>query len=384
MRTLARRLVKGAVFLFSLTGIPYLLYGLLYYVVDPEGSPANKQDAEPTVSIVLPTYNEERIIENKLDDIYALDYPMEKVEVVIVDSSDDSTRELIRDWFERRDAPMLNLIEEDERRGLAPALNDAYAAAKNEMVVKTDCDSKVAPDALRIAAANLADPHVGAVTGRNADVLGGSGVEEGYRGIQATIQTLESHLDSTLIFHGPFSAFENDEIVPIDPDSIADDTELALLIRRNGKRVVFDPNIRYKEASHSAFSKRRTQKDRRAMGLIRLLVQHRDALGRYGMYGAVVLPFNWWFMIVSPWLLAGVLSVTTLVGFALGGPLGLVVPGAVAAFVALGSRDKLGSLQPAYALFDTQVSLLFASVKLLRGEGSAIWEVDEELRDQYE
>ncbi|WP_410764650.1 glycosyltransferase [Haloferax sp. DFSO60] len=384
MRTLARRLAKEVMFLLSLTGIPYLLYGLFYYILGPEGSPADKREAEPSVSIVLPTYNEERIIENKLDDIAAFDYPMEKVEVVIVDSSDDSTRDIIHDWFDERDAPTLNLIEEDERRGLAPALNDAYAAAENEMVVKTDCDSKVAPDALREAAANLADPDVGAVTGRNADVLGGSQVETGYRDIQAHIQTLESHLDSTLIFHGPFSAFENDEIVPIDPDSIADDTELALLIRRNGKRVVFDPDIRYKEASHSDFSKRRTQKDRRAMGLIRLLFQHRDALGRYGLYGSAVLPFNWWFMIVSPWLIAGTLAAATLAGLALAGPLGLVVPGALAAFVKLGSREKLGPLQAAYALFDTQVSLLFACVKLLRGEGSAIWEVDEELRDQYE
>jgi hypothetical protein len=50
----------------------------------------------------------------------------------------------------------------------------------------------------------------------------------------------------------------------------------------------------------------------------------------------------------------------------------------------LGSRDRLGSLQAVYAVFDTQVSLLFAAVKLLRGEGSAVWEIDEELRDVYE
>jgi len=222
------------------------------------------------------------------------------------------------------------------------------------------------------------------VTGRNVDVLGGSGVEEGYRDIQARIQTLESHLDSTLIFHGPFSAFENDVIVPIDPDSIADDTELALKIRKNGKRVVFDPAIEYKEASHSAFNKRRSQKDRRAMGLLRLLVQHRDMLGGYGRYGSVVLPFNWWFMLVSPWLLAVCLGLSTLVGLLVAGPVGLVVPASVGLFTALGACDRLGPLQSVYAVFDTQVSLVFAAVKLLRGEGSAVWEIDEELRDVYE
>ncbi len=384
MRRLVRGLVGAVATLVSLTGLPYAIYLLLAKAWNPQGSPAQKQPAEPTVSIVLPTYNEERIVENKLRDIVSLDYPMEKVEVVIVDSSDDDTREIIRSFFADRQTPELTLLEEDERRGLAPALNDAYAAASNEMVVKTDCDSKVAADALREAAANLADPDVGAVTGRNVDVLGGSDVEEGYRDVQATIQTLESHLDSTLIFHGPFSAFENREIVPIDPDSIADDTELALKIRRNGKRVVFDPAIRYKEASHSAFNKRRSQKDRRAMGLIRLLLRNRDMLGRYGLYGGVVLPFNWWFMLISPWLMAVGIGLATILGLVVAGPFGLVVPASVGAFTLLGSRDKLGSLQAVYAVFDTQVSLLFAAVKLWRGEGSAVWDVDEELRDLYE
>ncbi len=384
MHRSVRRLSGVVAAVLSLTGIPYVIYLLLGKVWNPQGSPAAKQEAETTVSIVLPTYNEERIVENKLRDILSLAYPMEKVEVVVIDSSDDTTRDIIREFFEGREAPTLRLLEEDERRGLAPALNDAYAAASNEMVVKTDCDSKLGDEVLREAAANLADPEVGAVTGRNVDVLGGSDVEKGYRDIQATIQTLESHLDSTLIFHGPFSAFENDAIVPIDPDSIADDTELALQIRKQGKRVIFDPAIQYKEASHSAFGKRRNQKDRRAMGLLRLLVQHRDMLGGYGLYGRVVLPFNWWFMFVSPLLLACVLGMSTVVGLLVAGPFGLAVPASVGVFAFLGSRDKLSSLQTVYAVFDTQVSLLFAAVKLLRGEGSAVWEIDEELRDVYE
>jgi len=379
-----RRLVEALGSLLALTGLPYLVYLGLYWLLGPEGSPAEKDyDAEPTVSIVLPTYNEEGIVEAKLKELVSLDYPMEKVEVVVVDSSDDETPELVDAFFADRETPELTLIREDERRGLAVALNEAYAAASNEMVVKTDCDSRIADDALREAAANLADPEVGAVTGRNAEALGGSEVEEGYRDVQAHIQTLESHLDSTLIFHGPFSAFENDAIVPIDEDSIADDTELALKIRKGGDRVVFDPEIEYKEAAHSTFRKRRQQKDRRAMGLIRLLWRQREMLGGYGAYGSAVLPFNWWFMLVSPWLVMGLIGLATLGGLVVGGPLGLVVPAGVAGFVLLGSREKLGGLQAAYSLFDTQVSLFRASLKLLSGEGDGTWEIDEELREMY-
>jgi len=378
-------LVWAAVALAALTAIPYVAYLGLYAWIRPSGSPANKQDWEPTVSIVLPTYNEEKIIEKKLDDLLELEYPMEKVELVVVDSSDDETRTLLREYFSDLDDPSLNLLEEDERRGLAPALNDAYAAAENEMVVKTDCDSYLPNDVLREAAANLADPDVAAVTGRNVEVLGGSEVESGYRGIQGYIQQLESHLDSTLIFHGPFSAFENDAILPIDPNSLADDTELALRIRRDtGKRVIFDPAVQYKEASHSGFVKRRKQKDRRGMGLIRLLVQHRDALGKYGNYGKAVLPFNWWFMIASPWLLALAIGLGTLGGILSFGLPGLVFPAVVTGFVVLGGRDALGPIQPLYSLFDTQVSLLRASIELLRGKGDGTWDVDAELREAFE
>ncbi|MDS0475733.1 glycosyltransferase [Natrinema sp. 1APR25-10V2] len=377
-------LAIAAVVLFVVTATPYVCYLLLYAWLRPVGSPADKEPAEPTVSIVLPTYNEAQIVETKLDDLLALDYPMEKVELVVVDSSTDETRAIIRDYFADRDAPELVLLEEDERRGLAPALNDAYAAASNEMVVKTDCDSKLAPDVLREAAANLADDEVAAVTGQHVEVLGGSEVEAGYRGIQSHIQQLESHLDSTLIFHGPFSAFETDALLPIDPNSLADDTELALKIRRQGDRVIFDPAVEYMEASHSAFGKRRLQKDRRGMGLIRLLVQHHDALGKYGRYGRVVLPFNWWFMVISPWLVALNVLAMTAAAVSIAGLAGFSVPVALAGVIWLGQQDLLGPLQAVYAVFDSQVSLLHAAIELLRGEGDGTWEVDEELREVFE
>lgn len=120
------------------------------------------------------------------------------------------------------------------------------------------------------------------------------------------------------------------------------------------------------------------------MGLIRLLVRQRDMLGRYGRYGTVVLPFNWWFMIVSPWLVALSVVAVTATTISLVGLVGLVVPAAMFAFVVAGSRDALGPLQPVYALFDTQVSLLRASIQLLRGRGDGTWEVDSELREVFE
>ena len=378
-----KRIVSIAVRILSFTGLPYLIFLAVYYFKRPAGSPAKKQDVEPSVSIVLPTYNEAQIIEGKLTELVNLAYPREKIEIVVVDSSTDKTPNIVESFFEGRQHPELTLIRESERRGLAVALNEAYAAATNDIVIKTDCDSRIAEDAIREAVANLADPDIAAVTGRNAEVLGGSQVERGYRDIQALVQTVESHIDSTLIFHGPFSAFERDAIVPIDEDSIADDTELALKIRKQGKRVVFDPAIRYKEAAHSSFGKRRQQKDRRAMGLLRLLWRQRGMVGRYGNYGCIILPFNWWFMLISPWLVVSALTLVVLGSLATGVG-GLFVLTLLATTILVGSRDQLGAAQPLYSLFDTQISLFWASIQLLRGKGDGTWTVDQELREMFD
>ncbi|WP_311172584.1 glycosyltransferase [Halobellus ordinarius] len=385
MRRLAIRLLALTGVLAVLTALPYLLYLLLHAVLDPEGVPAEKGTAEPTVSIVVPTYNEAAIIDTKLADIVALDYPMEKVEVILADASTDDTIAVAREFFADCEAPELTVLHDDERRGVAAAVNEAVANATGEVIFRTDADSALDPGVLREAAATLVDPSVGVVTGRQTKVLGDSTVETNYRNLLTIVQAIESRLDSTFIVHGPCVAFRQDDYVPVPTDAIADDTALALAIRRTGKRVVMDPAMRFVESGVSSFRTRRTRKDRRAKGLLQMLVRNRDMLGQYGAYGRLVLPVNWWFMIVSPWLIAAGVALASLAALLVAGPFGLVLPAAVTAYVWLGQRDALGPLGAPYAVLDSQVSLWLASVDLLTsGAGDGTWTVDRDSREAFE
>lgn len=362
-------------------GVPYAIYLVAARLLEPSGSPAQKRYVVEPVSIVLPTYNEESIVEDTLERLCSLSYPAEVLEIVVIDSSEDETATVVRDFFDDREQPSHTLIEEGDRGGVARAVNRGVEAASHDVIFRTDCDSRLDADAISHAVANLADPSVGAVTGRQIDVLGDSDVEESYRDLQAQNQALESHLDSTFIVHGPCFAFRKEYFEPIESDSLADDTEIAIGIRRQGKRVVMDPEMRFTEAGVSDIRGRRARKDRRAMGLLQLLDRNRDLFGRHGWYGCVVFPFNGWFLGISPWLSIGGATLVVL-GLLTTFPLaGMASIAAFLAFLLLGHRDRLGPLQDPYAVFDAHLSLVIARTRLWREENDGTWSVDSESRD---
>lgn len=368
-----------------ITLIPYIFYLLLYTQIDLESIPADKQSVEPTVSVVLPTYNEAEIIKTKLKDIIELDYPMDKIEIVIADASEDDTIAVVKDFFDNRDVPNLTVLHSQERRGVAVAVNQAVDNATGEVIFRTDADSKLGETVIREAVATLSDPTIGVVTGRQTEVLGDSTVENNYRDLLTVVQTVESWLDSTYIVHGPCVAFRRDDYVPVADDVIADDTALAVAIRRTGKRVIMNPAMEFVEASVSSFVTRRTRKDRRAKGLLQMLVRNRDMLCRHGKYGWIVLPLNWWFMVVSPWLIAFSVGLATVVAVLVSGPFGLVLPTLIAAYAWLGQRDALGRLGGPYAVLDSQVSLWLASIKLFTdSESDGMWNIDRQSRRFFE
>jgi len=144
-----------------------------------------------------------------------------------------------------------------------------------------------------------------------------------------------------------------------------------------------DPKLRFVESGVSGFSQRRARKDRRAMGLIQLLVRNQDVLGGLGQYGRIVIPFNWWFMIVSPWL--SVLTTITVAAAAVSvfGTAGIAVLVVLVSFFLLGQRDTLGPVQPLYAVADSHVSLLVAQLRLAFTDVTGMWDIDRESRNIF-
>ncbi len=276
----------------------------------------------PTVSIVVPTFDEETIILEKLNDVMRLDYPSDKLEIIVVDSSSDRTPKLITDYEGRFP---LRLVREPERKGEATALNIGYSESKSEIIVKSDCDATCNDeDALRRIVSHFANPRIGGVSCVYADSYQRP-TEAAYRGLLMQLQRGESKIDSTVIAHGAFVAFRRELIDPISPESAADDTELFVKIRKKGYRCVVDERALFKEIRPPDTGMIRRQRARRAYGIIKVILSNIDILfnPRYGAYGLMVFPSNFFMLVISPTMLAlsGILLIAGLFEYGISGAL---------------------------------------------------------------
>ena len=257
----------------------------------------------PKVSLVIATFNEEKIINEKIQNLIQLDYPKEKLEIVFVDASTDATWEMI-EAFKENSSLKIIALKETERKGLASALNAGYSAATGEIVVKTDCDILTDKNAIRELVGHFFTPAIGAVSGA-IRVSNPSDIEVGYRSIFQKMRIAESNLDSTYMFN-TFFAFRKCLIEPIDEKSVADDAELALKIRKKGFKTIYTPTAIAYEASPTSIKDRIKQKSRRAQGHIRLIYQNLGIMfnPKYGKLGLFIFPANFFMIILSPWLFA--------------------------------------------------------------------------------
>ena len=233
-------LFGGSVTLMGYTFVGYPLLLAVWARLRPRPI-RTAHDYTPCVSLIIAAYNEEAVIEAKLANCHALDYPPEQLEVIVAaDGSDDRTAELAG-----RDT-RVTVLHQSQRRGKVAAINRAVDVAQGEILVFSDANNRYLPETLRRLVAPFADPAVGVVTGRKA-IDDGSGrpldrAEGLYFRYESKIKDWESRIGSVTGVSGEILAVRRAAFRPPPAGTVLDDFMLAMHAALDGWRVAYAPD----------------------------------------------------------------------------------------------------------------------------------------------
>lgn len=197
---------------------------------------------EPEIAFVVPCYNEIDFIEQKIKNCYRLDYPKDKLKLIfITDGSDDGTPEKIRS-FEG-----VQVLHQDQRAGKSAAENRAIKFIRSPIILFSDANTILPPQAVREIVKHFRDPEVGAVSGekrilsegRSAAPTAGEGF---YWKYESFLKTLDSELYSVVGAAGELFSFRKELFTELEEDTILDDFMESLRIAERGYRVVYEPS----------------------------------------------------------------------------------------------------------------------------------------------
>jgi cellulose synthase/poly-beta-1,6-N-acetylglucosamine synthase-like glycosyltransferase len=197
--------------------------------------PIRRDDAYlPTVAVIVAAYNEEPVIERRLENLRALAYPRERIEIVVTsDGSSDATDALV-------EAAGVRLVR-NERGGKVAAQNQAVRTVDSEIVAFSDANCTWSPDALRKLVRNFADPEVAYVCGRlNLETADGRNKEGVYWRYELALREDESRLDSVTGGNGSIYALRRSDYAEVDP-RFGHDLSLPYLMVQRGRRAVYEP-----------------------------------------------------------------------------------------------------------------------------------------------
>jgi cellulose synthase/poly-beta-1,6-N-acetylglucosamine synthase-like glycosyltransferase/spore germination protein YaaH/peptidoglycan/xylan/chitin deacetylase (PgdA/CDA1 family) len=272
-----------------------LVIGILALVEKLRPDHGRPLDPLPDVTVLIPAHNEEGVIIQTVTSVLASDYPAMHV-IVVNDGSTDDTQMLLDSHF--GDDPRVQIIHQ-VNRGKAAALNNAMSHARTEIVVTIDADTEIESDAIRQLLRHFSDPQLGAVAG-NVKVGNRSRWLTRWQALEyITSQNMEKRafdlLNCITVVPGALGAWRKQAIEAaggITADTVAEDADLTVAIRRLGWRVSYEERaIAWTEAPVTASALIR-QRFRWTFGTLQSFWKHRNTLFRpkYGTLGWVALP----------------------------------------------------------------------------------------------
>lgn len=229
-------------FLYAYVAYPALLK--LLTMMGPEYElPESDPSQWPLLSISLPAYNEEAVIGETLENLLALEYPSERMQIVVIsDASTDRTDEIVRNYGDRG----VELIRLEERGGKTAAENAGVPHLRGEIVINTDASTRIAPGSLKALVRTFQDPTVGIASGTDRSV--GPGETDPLRGesryvsYEMAVRALETRFGTLVGASGCFYAARRELHRVLVPEELSRDFIAALNAREEGYRTVSVPD----------------------------------------------------------------------------------------------------------------------------------------------
>lgn len=369
-----------ALFLYTYMGYPTLLWAI--GKVTRKGFPVGESEVWPTVSITVPAYNEERQVHDLIASLLAIDYPRDRLQILIVsDASSDGTDDIVRSYADRG----IELLRMPERGGKTRAETAASARLTGEIVVNTDASIRILPGSIKPLVTVFRDPRIGLASGRDVSVSPGQSLdnlsESGYVGYEMAIRDLETQVAGIIGASGCFYAIRQQLHRTPLPDALSRDFAAALHTIEAGYRAVSVPNavcLVPRTTSLHAEYRRKVRTITRGMETL----WHKRSLLNPFRYGV----FSW--MLVShklcrwglPW--AGFASLAALAALAPYRPIAWLALAPAAAVMGLAALGWRGDGKPGVPRFVTipafvvagNVAAAAALLRSLHGHKDPTWE----------
>lgn len=302
----------AALVLYVYVGYPLLLK-LVHMLAGR--APVHEPTLEPSLTLVISAFNEEASIREKLDNTLQLDYPMQRLQVLVVsDASDDRTDDIVREYAARG----VTLLRMPDRGGKTVGLNAALREATGDVVVFSDANAMYRRDALRRLAAPFADPAVGAVVGESTyhdSETASEASESLYWKYETAIKRLESETGSVVGGDGAIYAIRRALYVPMRADALSDFVN-PLQIVKSGNRCLYEPTAQSVEKAAEGFDREFRRKVRIVNRAWRAMLSMPELLNpfRYGFFAVKLISHKLLRWLAPLFLLLLLLSSAVLAG----------------------------------------------------------------------
>jgi len=232
--------------------------------------PHDVRDIEPTVCLFVAANDEEAVIETKIRNALALDYPEDRLDIVIAsDGSVDHTNAIVKSF-----APRVRLLEFSPRSGKISTIIKGVETVTADIVVFSDANTFLDSDAIRLLVRNFSDPDVGCVSG-DVVLVGTRAMlarsEDLYYRYERWIQKQESQIGSMIGADGALYAIRRKLFVAPEPDTILDDMAIPMAVVRRGYRTVLEPLATANEQGVTSAKEEFLRKSRVVAGAIQFL-----------------------------------------------------------------------------------------------------------------